>query len=942
MKISRMIQRSILATAVLVLGLVFGAGKAHSYPATPGCDDTGCHFDIRNNNDHGNGSLRTAIEEGCRKAGNHLVEFSRLPDSETIALESQLSLPSDCQGTFEFAGMQSKEITIDGSSLPKADQPSGTQCSLYVASNNHKIHHLTFTGAPFGICVYGSNITISDNNIGVKRDGSVAGNANGLYINGNGNNVWYNNIAGNTANGIVIVGHQNLIQVNNIGVLSSNLDGDKGNGAAGVRLVGSASQNTIGGDINGLANIIRYNKDGGVVLAGDSSSTRNKISHNHIARNKGLGIDLAADGVSLPQANPSGPNNMISMPTEVQVVPLQVGSHPTRFLFRGKAPTNVSGNLWVEVYLVDSQDISDTHQQDANGKSHGEGETLLVSQQVVKDSKGQFGVMLATQGLTITGNNVSAILLDDQGNTSEFSATLELKDQPNPGFPSGTPVCGNGKKESPEECDDGNNTNGDGCSSTCKNEPIPPCGDGHLDAGEQCDDGNAVNGDGCNTACQLEHPELCGNGHLDAGEQCDDGANTNGDGCNSTCQLEHPELCGNGHLDPGEQCDDGANTNGDGCNSTCQLEHPELCGNGHLDPGEQCDDGANTNGDGCNSTCQLEHPELCGNGHLDPGEQCDDGANTNGDGCNSTCQLEHPELCGNHTVDPGEQCDDGNHTPGDGCGPTCQNEGPGVCGNGTVEGAEGCDDGNKTAGDGCSATCTIEPGWTCTGSPSVCHKTCGNGTVDPGEQCDGGSCCDATTCQFKPAGTVCDDGNATTSNDQCNSTGLCSGTPGTTGPLNPPSNLDANPTPGSGTTGDGSGGTSVTVTFTDNSNNESGFHIERADGPCNTAVNFTTVGTVPASPGVGGTVTFIDTTVQAGQTYCYRARAFNDDNVSEPSNSDTVTLPNPGVGPGGPLEMGIEGGGCAMTPVENANRLMSFLTLIGSVPMAVFRMRRRK
>ena len=35
---------------------------------------------------------------------------------------------------------------------------------------------------------------------------------------------------------------------------------------------------------------------------------------------------------------------------------------------------------------------------------------------------------------------------------------------------------------------------------------------------EICDDGNNVNGDGCSTTCRLES---CGNGQLDTGEECD-------------------------------------------------------------------------------------------------------------------------------------------------------------------------------------------------------------------------------------------------------------------------------------------------------------------------------------------------------------------------------------------------------------------------------------
>lgn len=43
-----------------------------------------------------------------------------------------------------------------------------------------------------------------------------------------------------------------------------------------------------------------------------------------------------------------------------------------------------------------------------------------------------------------------------------------------------------------------------------------------------------------------------------------------------------------------------------------------------------------------------------------------------------------------------------------------------TCGDGVAEGAEGCDDGNQAPGDGCTPSCITEPGFTCTGSPSVC------------------------------------------------------------------------------------------------------------------------------------------------------------------------------------------------------------------------------
>ena len=61
------------------------------------------------------------------------------------------------------------------------------------------------------------------------------------------------------------------------------------------------------------------------------------------------------------------------------------------------------------------------------------------------------------------------------------------------------PVCGDWVKAPSEECDDGNQDDGDGCTAECR---LARCGDGHLWVGvEACDDGDDVDGDGCNTDC---------------------------------------------------------------------------------------------------------------------------------------------------------------------------------------------------------------------------------------------------------------------------------------------------------------------------------------------------------------------------------------------------------------------------------------------------------
>jgi cysteine-rich repeat protein len=63
------------------------------------------------------------------------------------------------------------------------------------------------------------------------------------------------------------------------------------------------------------------------------------------------------------------------------------------------------------------------------------------------------------------------------------------------------------------------------------------CGDGNLDPGEECDDGNNISGDGCSYYC-TEELHYCGDGTVDEGEKCDDGNLINWDGCSSTCEEE--------------------------------------------------------------------------------------------------------------------------------------------------------------------------------------------------------------------------------------------------------------------------------------------------------------------------------------------------------------------------------------------------------------------
>lgn len=290
-------------------------------------------------------------------------------------------------------------------------------------------------------------------------------------------------------------------------------------------------------------------------------------------------------------------------------------------------------------------------------------------------------------------------------------------------------LCGNGRKELGEDCDDGNTTSGDGCSTQCLYEAVNRCGEGEtanccgngvLDAGEACDDGNAAGRDGCSASCENEGSQavgrgaLCGNGIVDfepelGGESCDDGNTTSGDGCSSSCLNEGSipvtqvtAVCGNGIVEAlaGEECDDGALcTDGRSCTSNADCRG---IGDGRCAPRD---------GGSCSRVCLNEGTPQCRSVCSTPaGRTCQvDGdcrGTVNGAPVAGTCDLVSVgACCGNGTLEAGEDCDDGNGVAGDGCSLTCLNEGssishvvPSFCGDGVLEAS------TTLGGEECEAT----------------------------------------------------------------------------------------------------------------------------------------------------------------------------------------------------------------------------------------------
>ncbi|MFA5133190.1 MAG: DUF4215 domain-containing protein [Patescibacteria group bacterium] len=249
---------------------------------------------------------------------------------------------------------------------------------------------------------------------------------------------------------------------------------------------------------------------------------------------------------------------------------------------------------------------------------------------------------------TSTKPTVAAFLLSGAYNVLPFAnkgcneMCLHMGTKP------GVSVCGNGKLEKGESCDDSNVKSGDGCSPICLKEGAvaPTCGNNVKNTNEDCDDGNIVSGDGCSDRCLAEGAtagkSICGNNFIGKGETCDDENNISGDGCSSQCLNEGTEAgvgsCGNNIVETakGEDCDDGNIVSNDGCSSVCLNEGSiyggGICGNGKLEKGEDCDDSNILPGDGCSSQCLSEgsslsysSPSFCGNNTKEKGEDlgCD-------------------------------------------------------------------------------------------------------------------------------------------------------------------------------------------------------------------------------------------------------------------------------------------------------------------------------
>jgi len=279
---------------------------------------------------------------------------------------------------------------------------------------------------------------IRGNYIGTNASGTavLSSSNSGIYIRkAPGNSVIGNVVSGNTGfAGIAICGDPttcgggpagtqtsdatgNIVQGNFVGTDASGA-APLGNSGYGVS-IDSTPNALIGGDTPGAGNVIAFNGlttfQPGVVVFGPGA-TGNRIVHNSIHSNGGLGIDLAPGGVTLNDGNDgptvapydqdAGVNGLQNFPVLTSAV-IAGGATTVTGILRTTASTDVAIDLYYNTVC------------DPSG--HGEGQTWFGSiSGLTTDAVGDLSFSASIAPALPAGVLVTATATTSEG-TSEFS-----------------------------------------------------------------------------------------------------------------------------------------------------------------------------------------------------------------------------------------------------------------------------------------------------------------------------------------------------------------------------------------------------------------------------------------------------------------------------------------------------------------------------------------
>lgn len=371
-------------------------------------------------------TLRAAIEQANATPSPEIIGFN-IPGDGVKTIQPHLGLPfvqdrvlidgylqpGTSVNTLADGNNAVLLIELDGSQTPVGANGLSISYGANVAIQGLIINR--FGG--HGIYFNGVSGTIYGSAIGTDATGTQAlGNGKaGVYIarSGRGNLIGgsdaaaRNLISGNQGDGIFIEegATGNTIENNFIGTDKSGVLalGNAGNGVA----VDGASGNLIGS-----GNRVAFNKRNGILI---TTGTGNAIRGNSIFSNSALGIDLVGDGVTRNDAGDldEGANRLQNMPVLNKVIVYSDG-HQVKGSFTSKPR---KGYFWLEVFYTAECDSS----------RYGEGQTYLSGAGMLLPAGGTRDFYFITSRTAPIGYFATATITDPDGNTSEFSKCIKVK-----------------------------------------------------------------------------------------------------------------------------------------------------------------------------------------------------------------------------------------------------------------------------------------------------------------------------------------------------------------------------------------------------------------------------------------------------------------------------------------------------------------------------------
>jgi len=415
-----------LATSNSVIrGLVLNRWRANGIEIAGGRANVieGCFLGVGTGgtNDLGNGANGILIVDSAanRIGGPTAAQRNLISGNEDhgIRINGTNSIGNEIQGNvigLDVSGAADLGNTDHGILLDRAVEtliggPSAAHGNLISGNNGHGIRME-------GQAVGSRGTVLRHNLIGADASGlaDLGNNLDGISMAGSANAViggpgLGNLISGNGAAGVRLDGAgttNTLIQGNRIGTDATGTGALTNNGA-GIEISGNAGFNRVGGLLPGEGNILAFNGSDGIAIG---SGTNNAVRGNTHFGNGGLGLDVGGNGIQNNDATDAdtGANQLQNFPI------LQ------RAVLHANA-TEVQGELRSTPSTIFAVDFFASNVADPSG--NGEGEEFLGTLDVTTDAGG-FVRFTHTLAVATPRRFLTATATDPSGNTSEFSPAL--------------------------------------------------------------------------------------------------------------------------------------------------------------------------------------------------------------------------------------------------------------------------------------------------------------------------------------------------------------------------------------------------------------------------------------------------------------------------------------------------------------------------------------